>query len=91
MAKNKTVKLDAQGRVLIPPHIRKEMGLTTGQDLEVDLDGGTIRIQPAYARCDLCGESGEHLTLEEYTIGPVTKRICNHCAACIANAKTTRG
>ena len=87
MAKTKTVKLDAQGRVLIPPHIRMEMGLTTGQALEVDLDGGFIRIQPAYDRCYLCGESGEHLNLTEFAIGPGRRLICNHCTNTISKQK----
>lgn len=89
MAKTRTVKLDAQGRVLIPPHIRGEMGLTAGQALEVDLDDGIIRIQPAYDRCYVCGESGGHLTLNEFTIGPFTRLICHRCTNTIAVAGRT--
>lgn len=84
MAKTKRVKVDAQGRVLIPPHIRKELGLNAGQVVEVSLEDGIIQILPTGDRCYVCGESGADLI--EVTIGPGKKHICNHCANVIARA-----
>ena len=80
MAKTKTVKMDAQGRVLLPPHIRKELNLNPGQLVNVSLDGDTIKIQPAEERCAFCGEA----TQDKYIIGPKMTRICRPCRLAIA-------
>lgn len=47
--------LDAQGRVILPLHIRKELNLTKGKVVEVSLEGDTIMIRPTELRCALCG------------------------------------
>ena len=80
MATTKTTRMDAQGRVILPPHIRKEMNLTAGQLVTVSLEGGTIKIQPTEERCAFCGEA----TKDQYIIGPTEKRICRSCARAIA-------
>ena len=80
MATVKTTRMDAQGRVILPPHIRKELNLNAGQLVTVTLEGGTITIQPAEERCVFCGEAAK----DKYTIGPGAKLICANCAKAIA-------
>lgn len=87
MATAKTTRMDAQGRVILPPHIRKELNLNAGQLVTVTLEGGTITIQPAEERCALCGEA----TKEKYLIGPKEERICANCAKAISNTVERRG
>lgn len=80
MATNKTTRMDAQGRVILPPHIRKELNLTSGQLVTVSLEGGTIQIRPAEDRCELCGET----PVNNFIIGHKVARICKNCAKTIA-------
>lgn len=80
MATAKTTRMDAQGRVILPPHIRKELNLNAGQLVTVSLDRGTIKIRPAEERCALCGE----VTKDKYTIGPKAELVCANCAKAIA-------
>ena len=82
MATNKTTRMDAQGRILIPPHIRKELNLSAGQKVTVSLNAGVIQIRPAEDLCVCCGGSanGEHIVVHE------DMRICKSCAQAIAKA-----
>lgn len=80
MATAKTTRMDAQGRVILPPHIRKELNLNAGQLVTVSLEGGTIKIQPAEERCVLCGEAAKN----KYAVGPKSALICENCAKGIA-------
>lgn len=82
MATNKTTRMDAQGRVILPPHIRKEMKLNPGQRLTVALEGNTITVRPAEERCSFCGAPAE----DTYTVGHKTTLICKSCARAIASA-----
>lgn len=79
MATSKTTRMDAQGRVIIPPHIRKELNLHAGQQVTVSLEHGAIKIQPAKDRCAFCGKAEE-----KYFNGPNGTRICRRCAVEIA-------
>lgn len=78
MATSKNTRMDAQGRVIIPPHIRKELGLNAGQQVTVSLEDGIIQVRPAEERCAFCGET------------PFTSisgvPICRSCAEAIAAA-----
>lgn len=86
MATTKTTRMDAQGRVILPPHIRKEMNLHAGQQVTVSLENGTIKIQPTKERCAFCGEAAE----DKYFIGPNSTRICKSCAMAIASTVCKR-
>lgn len=86
MATAKSTRMDAQGRVILPPHIRKEMNLNPGQLVNVSLEGGTIMIRPDEERCHLCGESVAENHHTKVTIGHEEKHICYRCAQCIARA-----
>lgn len=72
--------LDAQGRIILPNHIRKALNLTAGKVVEIDMDqDGTVRIRATQERCALCGEGLEgvpHTTIE---VGTGTKHICAAC------------
>lgn len=80
MAIAKTTRMDAQGRVILPPHIRKAMNLKPGTGVDVDLaEDGTIRIRPAEERCVICGENPGRDT-HKVKVGPHTKHVCSNCA-----------
>ena len=83
MATSKNTRMDAQGRVIIPPHIRKELGLNAGQQVTVSLEGGTIQIRPAEERCAFCGKMPFSI------ISGVP--ICRSCADAIASAVIFEG
>lgn len=82
MATNKTTRMDAQGRVIIPPHIRKELNMNPGQLVNVSLENGVIQVRPAEEICVFCGKAanGEHF------IRPGGTPICRSCAEAIAAA-----
>ena len=82
MSTTKTTRMDAQGRVILPPHIRKELNLNAGQPVSVSLDGGTIKIQPAEDRCVICGGAAH----DDGIVFHNEKRICKTCCLAIANA-----
>lgn len=53
-------RLDGQGRVILPAHIRKALNL--GQDSAVTIDmteDGEIRIKPEKERCCICGRTAK--------------------------------
>lgn len=80
MATTKTTRMDAQGRVILPPHIRKEMKLSPGQLLTVALEGDTITVRPAEERCTFCGGAIH----DKYITGPCGMKICKSCATALA-------
>lgn len=79
--------IDPQGRVILPPHIRKALNLNGGNVVEVRLeDDGSIRIRPTSERCCICGEGVEGKNFTQLTTGPFRKLICYHCAQQVAKA-----
>ena len=76
--KAKTIRyLDAQGRVILPSHIRNALNLKGGSPVEVTVEeSGTIRIRPALERCAICGEGVENGGIK---VGPYTKYVCCNC------------
>ena len=82
MATSKNTRMDAQGRVIIPPHIRKELNLTAGHLVNVSLEGGTIKIRTAEERCVLCGSA----KLDDSIPFHKDMRICKSCGLAIAEA-----
>ena len=82
--------LDAQGRIILPPHIRRHLNLAAGNLVEVALDDdGTIRIRATEERCSICGESVEGEHHAEITIGSSKKLFCYNCALAIVKATET--
>ena len=46
---NQGVRIDPSGRVLVPAAIRKALGITPGQMLQISLVGGSVRLQTVEA------------------------------------------
>lgn len=84
MKENVTSRVDPQGRMMIPVHIRKALDLQPGDELSVCVDqlDGTIIVASMKERCCLCGESAE----TSVTIGHRKKLICRNCASQIRKA-----
>ena len=85
MATVKTTKMDAQGRVIIPPHIRNELNLYAGQSLKVSFENGIIKLWTEEERCIICGDSVKGKRHAEITGGPATKCVCTSCALVLAD------
>lgn len=80
MATGKTTRMDAQGRVILPPHIRKELGLEPSNEVSVTLEGETIMIRMAAETCVLCGTKlGEGYAPIAVTVGGKTRKMCLSC------------
>lgn len=61
-------KVSDKGQVVIPKHIRDELGLTSGMVLKVSADGGRIILEPAKeAPKDIFVRAGPRVT------GPVLR------------------
>ena len=73
--------LDAQGRVILPNHIRKALNLKKGSLVTVTLnDDGTINIKPEAKRCHICGANisdEDHSLKIGSSLDP--KFVCNGC------------
>ena len=76
-------RLDGQGRVILPAHIRKALNLTADSAVTIEMDAdGSIRIRPAGRRCLFCGEDligHSHVTMTS------DKYVCKRCADRIAH------
>ena len=84
MAVKTTRQLDAQGRIILPNHIRKALSLDRGSTMEVAMEeDGTVLLRATTKRCTFCGrpvEGKRHLTIAK------DKYICADCAAKVAQA-----
>lgn len=73
-------RLDGQGRVILPAHIRKALNLAQDSAVSIDMTrDGAIMIRPVDKRCCVCGEGVEghpHITIDSWS-GP--KYICALC------------
>lgn len=70
-------RLDGQGRVIVPSHIRRALNLSKDSEITISMtSNGGILIRPAEERCSICGEGIEgkpHVTIE-------SKNICWDCS-----------
>lgn len=73
-------RMDGQGRVILPSHIRKAMRLRENSRVTIDMtDDGKIIITPTQDVCCICGEgvTGQpHLTIQTWT---GERFICESC------------
>ena len=84
MATKSVHRIDDQGRVVLPSHIRKALNLQSRSAVSVSLDDdGTIRLRAEVARCCICGESVEG---KHHTHLSDEKLICFDCAQKVARA-----
>lgn len=65
-------KIDALGRIVLPIELRKHMGIATGDDIEIFVEGSTIVLEKYAPTCLFCG-SKEGLT--EFS----GKNVCRTC------------
>lgn len=72
-------RLDGQGRVILPAHIRKALNLAQDSAVAIEMKDGEIRIKPVKERCCICGrETGEDaLALSS------EKLVCHRCVKII--------
>jgi len=83
MKANSIRRLDGQGRVILPSHIRKRLNLAKNSAVTIDMtEDGVILIKPAEKRCAICGE----IIKDEELFAPINftmageKYICSCCA-----------
>lgn len=89
MTTKSTRYLDAQGRIILPSHIRKALNLAPGSAVEVDMeDAYTIRIRPADQRCALCGVRLTENEGRTITVWSGEKHVCGLCESKILIEKT---
>lgn len=90
MRANSIRRLDGQGRVILPAHIRKALNLTTDSEVTIELtDDGRIVILPAEEHCCICGENVVGVSnTQKIKVGNETKYVC---PACLAGLKDTGG
>lgn len=75
-------RLDDQGRIIIPNHMRKGLNLGPGSLVEVTMDDdNNIVIKPAAENCCICGKSLEGKDTIKVT---KEKSMCFECAETIA-------
>lgn len=75
-------RIDDQGRIIIPNHIRKELNLASGSLVEVSMDDDkTITVRPTADNCCICGKSLEGKDTIKVT---KDKTMCLDCAKAVA-------
>ena len=75
-------RIDEQGRIVIPNHIRKNLNLAAGSLVEVSMDeDNTITVRPTTDSCCICGKS-----LEDSDAIKITddKSLCAECGEKLA-------
>ena len=50
-------KIDALGRIVLPIELRKHMGIATGDDIEIFVEGKRIVLEKYDPSCIFCGGS----------------------------------
>ena len=78
-----TRRLDGQGRVILPAHIRKALNLSQDSTVTIEMeDDSSIRIRPAAERCCICGEGVTGAPfVQEITVRNETRYVCGYCFA----------
>lgn len=73
-----TYRIDPQGRVMIPMHIKKQLGLMPGTLVTIEADGRSVKIKKAQETCVICGKNIPCGAAVKRTVGGNT--ICADCA-----------
>lgn len=76
-------RLDGQGRVILPSHIRKALGLAQNSAVTIDLtDRGEVLIKPTTERCCICGSDVHDKPFTQtLMVGSERKYVCGYCFA----------
>ena len=82
-----TSRVDGNGRIVIPAHIRNALALNTGDTVNIEQDRtGRIVVTAAAERCCVCGSQVKEAHSLGITIGPGTKYVCAPCSIAIRKA-----
>ena len=65
-------RVDELGRIVIPKHIRRSLGLETRTKVQFDVEGDRLIITKAYSTCVLCGSENDLTEVQG-------KHICANC------------
>jgi AbrB family transcriptional regulator, transcriptional pleiotropic regulator of transition state genes len=66
-------KLDKLGRIVVPIELRKTMGISVKDSLEIFTDGNDIILRKYAPGCVFCGEAG-HIVMQHNG-----KLVCESC------------
>ena len=66
-------RVDELGRIVIPKHIRKKLGLETRTKVAFEAEGDRLIITKAFPTCVICGAEDKLLEIKD-------KHICADCA-----------
>ena len=74
-------RLDGQGRVILPAHIRNALNLTADSSVSIEMeDDGSIRIRPSEERCCVCGQGIIGIPHnQKITVRGEVKYVCRDC------------
>ena len=70
-------KIDDLGRIVLPVELRRMLGIATGDELHVAVNGGDIVLRKIEARCVFCRGSED---LRPYR----SKQVCGPCSRALA-------
>ena len=78
-------RLDGQGRVILPAHIRKALNLEPDSAVTINLrSDGAVIIRPAEEICCICGKIVDHTPHVNIVAGQgITKHVCEKCTELI--------
>ncbi len=86
-----TYRIDPQGRIMIPMHIKKHLNLTPGSQVVIDVDGRSVRIRNAQEVCFICGKSIKKPSDMIAMSGKNEMSICSACAKQVEQESKKRG
>ncbi|MGD0883126.1 MAG: AbrB/MazE/SpoVT family DNA-binding domain-containing protein [Acidimicrobiales bacterium] len=55
-----TYRVGPKGQVVIPKAIRDQLGIAPGDEVDVSLDGGAVRVEPRHDSASLRGSLAGH-------------------------------
>jgi len=74
MKERKAVKkIDELGRIVLPIDIRRELNLTAGSELQIEVSDGRIVMTLPEAMCKICGSDKDLVKLD-------SAYVCRSCA-----------
>ena len=71
--------LDSLGRLVIPVEIRREMGVSTGDPIQMRVEGERVIIERHEDSCLMCGNTGTVFEIKN------EKKLCKKCIKEIKN------
>lgn len=86
-----TYKVEPNGRIMIPIHIRKQLGINASTPVVIDVDAGSIRIRTAETVCFVCGKTAKKPSGMLSIHGNNGMGICSACLKKLEEEKQKRG